>query len=99
MPYETVSGSHEVASRLGHSTAAVRAIADSRTFHVPAEELQDVDDLRKRVRPRDDFLLTGEGPRLTAALAIDGSYVVERIRDGLPSVLYGFAQTAAAFVD
>lgn len=99
MPYETVSGSHEVASRLGHSTAAVRAIADSRTFHVPAEELQDVDDLRKRVRPRDDFLLTGEGSRLTAALAIDGSYVVERIRDGLPSVLYGFAQTAAAFVD
>lgn len=99
MPYDTVSGSHEVASRLGHSTAAVRAIADSRTFHVPAEELQDVDDLRKRVRPRDDFVLTGEGSRLTAALAIDGSYVVERIRDGLPSVLYGFAQTAAAFVD
>jgi hypothetical protein len=37
--------------------------------------------------------------RLAAALAIDGSYVVEQVRDGLPSVLYGFAQAAAAYVD
>jgi len=99
MPYETVAGSHELASRLGHSTAAVRAIADSRTFHVPAEELRDADELRKKVRPRADFVFPDMDARLTAALAIDGSYVVERIRDGLPSVLYGFAQTAAAFVD
>lgn len=99
MPYETVAGSHEVASRLGHSTAAVRAVADTRSFHVPAEELRDADHLRKKVRPRDDFALPDKDTQLTAALAIDGSYVVERIRDGLPSVLYGFAQTAAAFVD
>jgi hypothetical protein len=99
MPYETVAGSHEIASRLGHSTAAVRAIADSRTFHVPAEVLRDADDLRKKVRPRADFVFPEKAAQLTAALAIDGSYVVERIRDGLPSVLYGFAQTAAAFVD
>lgn len=99
MPYETVAGGHEIASRLGHATAAVRAIADARTFHVPAEELRDADDLRRKVRPRADFVFPGKDARLTAALAIDGSYVVERIRDGLPSVLYGFAQTAAAFVD
>lgn len=99
MPYETVAGSHEIASRLGHSTAAVRAVADSRTFHVPAEALRDAEDLRKKVRNRADFAFPAEDARLTAALAIDGSYVVERIRDGLPSVLYGFAQTAAAFVD
>ena len=99
MPYETIAGSHEIASRLGHSTAAVRAVADTRTFHVPAEELRDADDLRKKVRPRADFVFPDKEARLTAALAIDGSYVVERIRDGLPSVLYGFAQTAAAFVD
>ncbi|KRF23795.1 hypothetical protein [Phycicoccus sp. Soil803] len=99
MPYETVSGSHEIASRLGHSTAAVRAIADARTFHVPAEELRDADELRSKVRPRVDFVFPDHVGRLTAALAIDGSYVVERIRDGLPSVLYGFAQAAAAFVD
>lgn len=99
MPYETVAGTHEIASRLGHATAAVRAIADSRTFHVPAEELRDADDLRKKVRPRADFAFPDKDARLTAALAIDGSYVVEQIRDGLPSVLYGFAQTAAAFVD
>ena len=99
MPYETVAGSHEIASRLGHSTAAVRAIADSRTFHVPAEVLRDADDLRTKVRPRTDFAFPATDSRLSAALAIDGSYVVERIRDGLPSVLYGFAQAAAAFVD
>lgn len=99
MPYETIAGSHETASRLGHSAAAVRAVADTRTFHVPAEELRDADDVRKKVRPRTDFVFPDEAARLTAALAIDGSYVVERIRDGLPSVLYGFAQTAAAFVD
>jgi hypothetical protein len=99
MPYETVAGSHEIASRLGHATAAVRAIADTRTFHVPADELSDADDLQKKVRPRVDFAFPAEDAQLTAALAIDGSYVVERIRDGLPSVLYGFAQTAAAFVD
>lgn len=57
MPYETVAGSHEIASRLGHSTAAVRAIADSRTFHVPAEVLRDADDLRTKVRPRTDYRL------------------------------------------
>lgn len=99
MPYETIAGSHELASRLGHSTAAVRAIADARTFHVPAEELRDADEVRKRVRPRSDFVFPSAEARLTAALAIDGSYVVERIRDGLPSVLYGFAQAAAAYVD
>jgi hypothetical protein len=99
MPYETVAGSHEIASRLGHSTAAVRAIADSRTFHVPAEVLRDADDLRAKVRPRTDFGFPETDSRLSVALAIDGSYVVERIRDGLPSVLYGFAHAAAAFVD
>lgn len=98
MPYETVAGSHELASRLGHSAAAVRAVADNRTFHVPAEALRDADDIKKKVRPRSDFVFP-DAKRLTAALAIDGSYVVERIRDGLPSVLYGFAQAAAAYVD
>jgi hypothetical protein len=99
MPYETVGGAHELASRLGHSTAAVRAIADQRNFHVPAEALRDVDEVRERIRHRNDVgIPTGE-VRLTSALAIDGSYVVERVRDGLPSVLYGFAQAAAAYVD
>lgn len=97
MPYDTVAGTHELASRLGHSTAAVRAIADQRTFHVPAETLRDVDEIRKRVRHRTD--LNSSASRLSAALAVDGSYVVERVRDGLPSVLYGFAQAAAAYLD
>lgn len=99
MPYETVGGTHEIASRLGHSAAAVKAVADQRTFHVPAEAIQDVDSIRKRVRPRSDFAVPSALERLTAALAIDGSHVVEQVRDGLPSVLYGFAQAAAAYVD
>jgi hypothetical protein len=99
MPYETVGGAHEIASRLGHSTAAVRAIADQRTFHVPAETLRDIDEIKKKVRPRADFSFPSADLRLSSALAVDGSYVVERVRDGLPSVLYGFAQAAAAYVD
>lgn len=99
MPYETAGGAHEIASRLGHSAAAVRAIADQRTFHVPAEAIQDADSIRERVRPRGDFATPAASERLTAALAIDGSYAVEQVRDGLPSVLYGFAQSAAAYVD
>jgi hypothetical protein len=99
MPYATVAGTHELASRLGHSAAAVRAVADRRTFHVPAEALRDVEEIQKRVRHRTEFSLPSKNLQLSAALAIDGSHVVERVRDGLPSVLYGFAQAAAAFVD
>ncbi|MFC4063290.1 hypothetical protein ACFOWE_33835 [Planomonospora corallina] len=97
MPYETVAGTHELASRLGHSTAAVRAVADQRTFYVPAEALRDVEEIRKKIQRRADF--DSAAPRLSSALAVDGSYVVERVRDGLPSVLYGFAQAAAAYLD
>jgi len=99
MPYETIGGGHELASRLGHATAAVRAIADKATFFVPAEELRDADTIKRKVRPRVDFSFPDETTRLTAALAVDGSHVVERVRDGLPSVMYGFAQAAAAYVD
>jgi hypothetical protein len=99
MPYETVAGTHELASRLGHSTAAVRAIADSRTFHVPAAALRGIDEIRKRIRRHSDFSLPSNEVPLSSAIAIDGSYVVERVRDGLPSVFYGFAQAAAAYLD
>ncbi|MEV6258921.1 hypothetical protein AB0L97_37330 [Nocardia sp. NPDC051911] len=99
MPYETVVGTHEIASRLSHSTAAVRAIADQRTFHVPAEALRDLDDVKRRIRPRTHFASPSPQIKLASAIAVDGSYVVEQIRDGLPSVYYGFAQAAAAYVD
>jgi hypothetical protein len=99
MPYETTGGTHEIASRLGHSAAAIKAIADQRTFHVPAEAIQDSDAIRERIRPRSDFSVPAPHERLRSALAIDGSQVVEQVRDGLPSVMYGFAQAAAAFLD
>jgi hypothetical protein len=99
MAYQALSGSFEVASRLGHSTAAIRAMADRAEFHVPAEHLRDLDWITPRIRARSDFPIPDEAGRLTAALAIDGSRVTERVRDGLPSVVYGYAQAAAAFVD
>jgi hypothetical protein len=99
VPYQAISGSFEVASRLGHSVAAVRAIADQATFHVPAEHLRDLDWLQLKIRPRSEFPVPDDAVRLSAALAIDGSHVTERVRDGLPSVVYGYAQAAAAYVD
>lgn len=99
MPYETISGGFERASRVGHAQAAVRAIADKATFHVPAERLRDIAWIPSKIRARSDLSTPNDGVRLTAALAIDGSHVVERVRDGLPSVVYGFAQAAAAYVD
>lgn len=98
MPYETVRGTHELASRLGHASAAIRAMADRSDYFVPADHLADVGWVRDKVRPRPE-LNRPETERLAAALAIDGSRVAERIRDGLPSVVYGYAQAAAAYVD
>lgn len=99
MPYQAISGSFEVASRLGHSTAAIRAMADRAEFHVPAEHLRDLDWIRPKIRSRSEFPVPDDASRLAAALAIDGSRIAERVRDGLPSVVYGYAQAAAAYVD
>lgn len=99
MPYESLGGGFERASRIGHREAAVRALADKRKFHVPAEQVHDQGELRKRVRQRSAFPLPADTDRLAAAIAIDGSRLTERVRDGLPSVVYGYAQTAAAYVD
>lgn len=97
MPYETLSGGHEKASRLGHATAAVRALADKSDFYVPAEKLGDTSWLRERILSREG--LPPSAATLKSALAIDGSNVAEAVRDGMPSVVYGYAQAAAAFVD
>lgn len=99
MPYTTVADGFERASRLGHSQAAIRAIADQTSFYVPAEHLGDTSWLEALVRRRSDFPAPGEAARLPAALAIDGSHTVARVREGLPSVVYGYAQAAAAYVD
>lgn len=99
MPYQTGHGSFERAARTGHRNAAVRAIADRRDFHVPAEEIPDLDQLRLRVRRRSSFPVPDAAARIKAAIALDGSRDVEHVRDGIPSVMYGFAQTAAAYLD
>jgi len=99
VPYETVTGSYERASRTSHAQAAVRALAEQASFHVPAEHLRDLAWLATKVRPRSDVALPQDATRLSSAIAIDGSRDVEQVRDCLPSVVYGFAQAAAAYVD
>ena len=99
MPYQTNSGGFERASRLGHATAAVRALAERASFHVPAEHIADTAWLADRIRPRSDLPVPDRTVDLRSALAIDGSHVVQSIRDGMPSVVYGYAQAAAAYVD
>lgn len=98
MPYETVGGGHEVAARTSHAHAAIQAIADRATFYVPAEHVADLTWLQPKIRDRSTWS-TESGSQLSAALAIDGSRTVVPVRDGLPSVRYGYAQTSAAFLD
>ena len=74
-------------------------MAERADFHVPAEHLRDLSWVRERVQARSDLPNETDGGSLTAALAIDGSRVAEPVRDGLPSVVYGYAQAAAAYVD
>src|SRR5690606_33339152 len=99
MPYETVNGSPERASRVGHTTAALRALADKASFYVPAEEVGDLQWLVPKIQRAGTFPSPSTGTQLTSAIAIDGSRITERVRDGLPSVVYGYAQAAAAYVD
>jgi hypothetical protein len=74
-------------------------MADKAEFHVPAEHLRDTAWLKTKIRKRSDLGSPNGTAPLSAALAIDGSHVAERVRDGLPSVVYGYAQAAAAYVD
>jgi hypothetical protein len=99
LPYVTVNDTFERASRVGHTNAALRAVADRATFHVPAEHLVDIERLAPKIHPRSDFPVPEDAARLTSAIAIDGSRTIARVRDGLPSVVYGYAQAAAAYVD
>ena len=99
MSYLQVDGRFERASRLGHANAVVRALADRSSFHVPAEHVGDLSWLRKRVRRRSELARPPESPRLSAVIGVDGSTMVVNVRDGLPSVRYGYAQAAAVWLD
>jgi hypothetical protein len=97
MPYTTTSGDFERAARLGHTNAVVRALAERASFYVPAENVQDLSWLRPKVYARSDLPMTGD--RLTGVIGIDGSLAPVQVRDGLPSVYYGYAQAAAIWLD
>jgi hypothetical protein len=99
MPYTSVSGAHERASRLGHSNAIVRAMADSRSFFVPAEAAPDLAWLATKIRSRSELPRPVGADQLVSAIGIDGSMMVVPVRDGLPSVRYGYAQAAAIWLD
>jgi hypothetical protein len=99
MPYETISGGPERASRLGHTNAIVRAMADKASFFVPSEHIRDLSLLTPKIRSRADLPPLNDDDRLTGAIGVDGSLTVVPIRDGLPSVQYGYGQAAAIWLD
>ena len=99
MPYDTITGGLEQASRLGHSEAAVRTLAERASFYVPAEHLRDLAWLRPKIRPKAGLPRPEDADRLTGVIGVDGSMMPVRVRDGLPSVHYGYAQAAAVWLD
>lgn len=99
MPYTGVNGRFERASRTGHSNAIVRAMADRASFYVPADHVADLSWLAPKVRRRDALPPLGYAERLTGVIGVDGSLMVVPVRDGLPSVQYGYAQAAAIWLD
>ncbi|MFJ8949161.1 hypothetical protein ACIRO1_03570 [Streptomyces sp. NPDC102381] len=99
MPYQQISGRPERASRTSHAQAAVRAAADRAVFHVPAEHIRDIGWLGPRVVPPGQLARPAQTSRLSSVIAIDGSQMAVPVRDGLPSVRYGYAQAAAAYLD
>lgn len=99
MPYNTVSGGFEQASRLGHTQAVVRALADRASFFVPAEHLRDLSWLRPKVCGKADLSRPPDADRLIGVIGVDGSLMPVQVRDGLPSVHYGYAQAAAIWLD
>jgi hypothetical protein len=99
VPYITRTGSYERASRTGHVTAAVRAMAERAEFYVPAEHTRDVEWLQDKVCARANLAIPQGSERLRATIAVDGSRTVVEARPGLPSVRYGYAQAAAVYLD
>jgi hypothetical protein len=99
MPYDTVSGGYEQASRLGHTNAIVRALAERSQFYVPAEHVSDLRWLQTKLRPKVELALSPHRPPLSGVIGVDGSLMVVPVRDGLPSVRYGYAQAAAMWLD
>lgn len=97
MPYTMTSGDFERAARLGHTNAVVRALAEQSSFYVPAENVQDLSWLRPKIHAKSSLQVTGA--RLNGVIGIDGSLAPVQVRDGLPSVYYGYAQAAAIWLD
>ena len=99
MPYNTVAGGFEQASRLGHTEAVVRALADRADFYVPAEHVQDLTWLQPKIHSKSGLSRPTGAERLTGVIGVDGSLAPVQVRDGLPSVHYGYAQAAAIWLD
>ncbi|WP_155129016.1 hypothetical protein [[Actinomadura] parvosata] len=74
-------------------------MADKAEFYVPAEHVSDLSWLQPKIRTRSELERTIGTNQLTAVIGIDGSLMVVPVRDGLPSVRYGYAQAAAIWLD
>jgi len=74
-------------------------MADKASFFVPAEHVRDLSWLAPKVRDRATFPAPDGASRLSSAIGIDGSLMVVPVRDGLPSVRYGYGKAAAIWLD
>jgi hypothetical protein len=97
MPYPTRAGRPDPPSRVSHRESVMRAVAESRDIYVPAEQVQDPDEIRQRVTPLSE--LGCDRRTVTSVVAQDGARTSLPIRPGIPSVVYGFVQTSAAILD
>jgi hypothetical protein len=96
MPYNNARGGRELAGRLGHTPAVLRALAEKRDYFIPAVQIEGTDWLHRFLVPATDLALQ-LAPKWV--IAIDGSRQEVEARADFPSVLYAFFQVAAVLVD
>ncbi|MFB9574998.1 hypothetical protein [Streptomyces yanii] len=72
-------------------------MAEKSDFYVPAEHLTDTSWLESKITH--DAASAAAHGQIVSAIAVDGSLMVVPVRDGLPSVRYGYAQSAAVWLD
>lgn len=98
MPNRSVlPGRFQVASRTGHVRTVLEAMAEKKDFYVPTDRIEPLDWLEDRVT--EPGSLEGSADQLpVVAVGVDGSYESVEARPGMPSVRYGYIQTAAVML-
>lgn len=96
MPYLKHDGSFERASRVGHVAAAEAALAATPMHYIPMEHIADPALVKGKITKASALGAFDPAPRVQHVISIDGSQLVVPVRDGLPSIRFGYVQVAAA---